>query len=289
MGSAGRRNSVSGGSDSSAESAFGSVMEQAAQAMSEGVFEKALIGYTEVVCEALAARALCLIKMEDYQEAIVNCEFALHFKSNHGKTLIRKAKALCKLQRSSEAKACRAMALPYLKTDDLEVYEVGTLLGLNDGSAPPKQANEESENSGNEEEVRSPPSAAIPLVGASSVAAGSPKISPKEANVVKAQIPVSPPHSPKETISAPDPATLPPPPVLPDSAGRGAGRGLFCCLFFFFFFFFLNPLAGRPSTSSGGRGTPLAQRRADQPPGETPLSPGAVKKALPQAPSAPAS
>jgi hypothetical protein len=33
-----------------------------------------------------------LIQLEDYPEAVVNCDFALHFKPGHGKALIRKAK-----------------------------------------------------------------------------------------------------------------------------------------------------------------------------------------------------
>lgn len=81
----------------------------------------------------MAQRALCCIQIEDFSEAIVNCDFALHFEPSNGKAQIRKAKALAKLNRNVEAKAARGMAMANLKTNDPEYWEVGDLLNLNSG------------------------------------------------------------------------------------------------------------------------------------------------------------
>jgi hypothetical protein len=51
-------------------------------------------------------------------------------------------KALVKLDRKAEAKACRSVAMSYLKPNDPEAWEVGSMLGLNDGVAPPQPEDE---------------------------------------------------------------------------------------------------------------------------------------------------
>ena len=112
--------------------------EKAKQHLNDGLYEKAMSCFSEVIIESLVQRALCLIQMEEYSEAVVNCDFALHFKPGHGKALIRKCKALVKLDRQAEAKACRAVAVSYLRPDDPELWEVGAMLGLNE-VAPPQQ------------------------------------------------------------------------------------------------------------------------------------------------------
>lgn len=136
-----RRNSISLGKKEMVKlKSMGDTFEKAKQHVHDGQFDKAIIAYSLVVVETLAQRALCLIQLEDYAEAIVNCDFALHFEPSNGKVLIRKAKALAKLGRPMEAKAARAVASPHLPQNDPEFWEVGDLLGLNNGVPRPNFA-----------------------------------------------------------------------------------------------------------------------------------------------------
>jgi hypothetical protein len=193
-----------------------------------------------------------LIQLEEYPEAVVNCDFALHFKPGNGKALIRKAKALLKLDRAAEAKACRAVALSYLKPNDPELWEVGSMLGLNEG-VPPPQAEEEkpadaSPEKGKEEEEPEAEAAPEP-------------VAPKT---------LSPRHAaPPGTVAAVS--------SLADAAGRGRGS-------------LGRSPSGAPGAVRTPIGTPSPGRKHledggdEGSPRETPLSPGAVKKGLPVPP-----
>ncbi len=255
---AGRRASVSVSSEVAKVKSMADTFEKAKQHLNDGLFEKAMSCYSEVVVETLAQRALCLIQLDEFPEAVVNCDFALHFKPGHGKALIRKAKALVKLDRAAEAKACRAVAMPYLKPNDPELWEVGIMLGLNEGVPPPQPEEEQqiaSPEKSSEDERAEEAAAAEPARGVSPRAAA-PHQGTKE------------PVAPDATPSSPTPA----------GRGRGSGAGL----------------AARSPSGGRGLGTPLTQRKNDaaavtatsppEPVGESPLSPTAAKKVLPAPP-----
>merc|ERR1711916_416575 len=83
-----RRNSVSKGEMVKLKN-ISDIFEKAKQHLNDGMFDKAILCYSEVAVEALCQRALCLIQNGDYSEAVVNCDFALHFNPSCGKAMVR--------------------------------------------------------------------------------------------------------------------------------------------------------------------------------------------------------
>jgi hypothetical protein len=73
-----RRNSVSSGEMVKLKN-ISDIFEKAKQHLSDGMFDKAILCYSEVAVETLCQRALCLIENEDFSEAGKKKFFCLLF------------------------------------------------------------------------------------------------------------------------------------------------------------------------------------------------------------------
>lgn len=92
--------------------------------LNDAVFPKAISCYTEVAVETMSQLSFCLIQTEEYEEALTVLDFILHFKADHGKALIRKAKVYALMDDLAMADSYRVKALPLVRESDPELWEV---------------------------------------------------------------------------------------------------------------------------------------------------------------------
>lgn len=197
------------------------VFDKGRMHMNDGDFAKGVTCFTDVLCETLLQRAFCLIQMEKYAEALHDLDVALHFKGDHGKALIRKAKVLALLGKIAEAKEARAAAIPLVKDTDPELWEVNNLCGVDNSGAAPRTGVSGSFSGGQVPLPRSGPAAAAESSDANKDAAPAEALSPSAVRSPKS-LPKAPTNrdslsgsggAPRSLVGVPPPSTGTPDPT----------------------------------------------------------------------------
>jgi hypothetical protein len=106
------------------------LFENALRYVKEERYAQGAAAFGQVISNALAQRALCLIKLKDFEGAIGECNAALTYDKENARALVRKAHALAVLEMVEEAKILRFTVLKHLKEDDPEVKRLSELLGF---------------------------------------------------------------------------------------------------------------------------------------------------------------